>query len=278
MEAFSSFLLTAEKKRKVENARTLTEAGPPGTSYFFEMSSNPVTSVFLTSGPLKENSDSTHEVHMRLVHEPIGYPEQPKKGVETERKGYRMYMQKKVDAYKADNSVGLNIESFETYVSKFYNVTMAIDRAIFVDHGVKVYEDGDMDNDILSNVIILHPCDIMNIYVEAMSNNVPELYVTSETLPRMSANTRNVLVHSMFDDDQLTFFEQEIDFIYLCYCYYGNYSYLPIRTRVPIESEVFTESSFFTNFDHFVQHQIGKLRAVNQDNRDIWLRMKLRSI
>jgi hypothetical protein len=98
--------------------------------------------------------------------------------VNTERKGYEMYMRKKADAYRADNSVGFNVDNFETYVSKFYSVTTTIDRAIFVDHGVKVYKDGNMDNDTIGNVMILHPCDIMNIYIHSLSNNVPELYVT----------------------------------------------------------------------------------------------------
>jgi hypothetical protein len=198
--------------------------------------------------------------------------------VDTERKGFEMYMRKKADAYRADNSVGFNVDSFETYVSKFYSVTTTIDRAIFVDHGVKVYEDGNMENDTIGNVMILHPCDIMNVHIHYLNNDVPELYVNSETLPSIRPNMMNELVHSMFDEDQLRFFEEEIDFIYLCYCYYGNYSFLPIRTRVPIDSTVFRQSSFFTNDDHFVQHQIGKLKAVNQDNRDIWLRTKLRSI
>ena len=61
---------------------------------------------------------------------------------------------------------------------------------------------------------------------------------------------------------------KHVDFLYVCYAYYGNNSFVPIRTRVSITSTELKEASFFMNDNHFILHQIGKMKEFNQnDNR-----------
>ena len=74
------------------------------------------------------------------------------------------------------------------------------------------------------------------------------------------------------------FFKIHIDFFYLCYSYYGNNSFVPIRTRVLEDNLILKEGYFFTNNNHFVLHQIGKLKEFNQNDKNIEAKVKYRTV
>ena len=69
-----------------------------------------------------------------------------------------------------------------------------------------------------------------------------------------------------------------VDYLYMCYGYYGNTSFVPIRTNIDIKSDVFLESSVFTNSTHFTNHQEGKLMELNETEQKQVTKMVYRSI
>ena len=154
------------------------------------------------------------------------------------------------------------------FLEMFYKVCNIIDTSIKEWHGIKCYEDGDIKNENPTNYYILHVCDVMNIMVHINDTDQPKLVVESSLLKTISATIKISGFDIFYDTNTYhSFFKTHVDIFYLCYAYYGNYSFVPIRTLVSKEDSMFKQSSFFTNDDHFVKHQSGKLQEIKQNEK-----------
>jgi hypothetical protein len=265
-------------QRKLRTATTLSENGEEGDVHFVQVSHCPVTSLFLITGEARDNSN-LHHVTLRIVGQTAEYPPFPANMYSSQKKGYKYHLEKARELYEADNSLGFSPLDFQTYREMFMNICQHIDAALRANHGIKCYHDGNVNNDRFSNTFFMHVCDVLNILkCERNNSPVPTVYIQTPLLEHVSFEWRNILIHSMLTEYELEFLYKEIDYFYTCYCHFGNFSFLPIRTRVDQDCTVFVRSSFFTNNDHFIEHQRGKMKELNQNYTEIPTMIAYRSM
>jgi hypothetical protein len=123
---------------------------------------------------VNEDSDE-HEVHIEMVLQPTSFPEVSANMYAIEQEAYADYYRKKLAEYRANETNGLNIISFQLYQRRFQNVLETVDNALRAHHGVKCFEDGNTANESFGNIFYLHVCDVINIYVnrqQGMPTNV----------------------------------------------------------------------------------------------------------
>ena len=104
------------------------------------------------------------------------------------------------------------------------------------------------------------------------------MVVKTKLLKKISDNLINDFEEVHLQSENRVFLEQNIDYIYYCYAYLGNTSFLPIRTEISINSEVFIHSRFFMNNEHYVRHQKGKLHQINQNGCGMATKVYYRTI
>ena len=147
------------------------------------------------------------------------------------------------------------------YILLFEDTCVYIDTCISKNHGIRCYTDGDFSNKSNTNNWFVRVCDMFNILYEKRCGNILKVTVKSRLLDKLPS-TKNVndLESNLIPKKNKNFMMLHVDFLYICYAYFGNYSFTPIRTQVEKNSKVFHVSSFFTNDDHFMTHQKGKLQ------------------
>jgi hypothetical protein len=247
MDVLLSLPTDDQFRTKLNTACTLCENGAAGDLHFLQLSHCPVTSLYLVTGPLREDSNTLHQTNMRVVAQPDNFPEFPRTMYSSQQKGYKYHLEKCRDAYKQDNSVGFNPLDFQTYrETLFMNICRHIDAALCQHHGIKCYNDGNLSNNTFSNVFFMHVCNILNMLkCEKKGQAMPIIFVVTPTFEVALSKWKNVLVHSMLTVYELQFIMKEIDYFYTCYAYFGNFIMLPIRTQVIENCDVFVRSSFF---------------------------------
>jgi hypothetical protein len=270
--------LTQEQRRKLDLIVESAETSDEGTRHFFEYSSNPVVSVFIHTRGLVDNTSDKHHTHVEMVAQPDSFPETPANMYDTQREAYADYYRKKLAEYRTNEANGLNAISFKEYQRRFQNVLEVVDRALHAHHGVKCYEDGDSTNDSLGNVLYLHVCDIINIYVNRRRGVPTYVYIPTNSLDEINDDLIDVLTTDMLTGELRETFDYQCDVFYRCFCYYGNYSFLAIRTQVPMNSEQLPNSRFFTNNRHFMQHQFGKVDQLACVEPHLAARIQFRTI
>jgi hypothetical protein len=251
--------LTTEQRRKLEIITDSARNSDEGTRHFFELSSKPVTSVFIHTLGLADDDSGEHDLRVETVGQPDSYPEFPANMYATEQEAYADYYRKKLAEYREDETNGLNPISFQAYQRRFQRVLEIIDGAVRAHHGVKCFEDGDRTNLNYRNVFYLHVCDVINIYVNRRRGVPTHVYIRTNSLSEISSNLSDELTTELLTGEELETFDYQCDMFYRCFCYYGNYSFLAIRTQVPLNLEEMPLSRFFTNNEHFMQHQFGKV-------------------
>jgi hypothetical protein len=247
--------LTPEFKKKLEEIRTRCEKADTGTCNFLEVNANPVTSLYMISG--KTKPDGTKEVHMSFEQEPSGFPKMPDTNLGCDKEGYKMYLTKLKSDYDLGKSEKFSGMQFLEWKARLYEICDIIDAVIRNNHGIKCFEDGDCTNDNIKNVMFLHVCDVMNLHMNKKRNMETTLLIKNKLLKELKSSTVDILTSSVLDASYMKFFEENIDHLYTNYCYYGNSSFLPIRTHIAENDTVFNHSKFFMNNVHYAKHQIG---------------------
>jgi hypothetical protein len=250
--------------RILANAVRCAENAEEGTVTFAAMSSNPVRSMYLTTQEEKDDGSGLREYGMHIVGQPPNFPETPRTMVLMQREGYRRYLTR-VLVDQRQEGVHLVPLSIGEWRQTFMSVISVIDEAIRDSHAVMCFEDGDFENKSVTNIFYLHVCDIMNVYMNRLDEEVPVIYLPSPSLVELKLSTRNMLTDRLFNSRQLNFFTQEIDFLYNSYAYFANYSFVPIRTLVEHDDTVWKTAGFYTHDNHFREHQEGKLKVIARD-------------
>jgi hypothetical protein len=270
---------TNDWQRRLQNASSAAQTSKEGDVLFLQASKNPLVSCFIVVGKQKETNVLEKEVKLNFVSQHDGYPKNIESTTAAQRKGYSSF---KNALTLFDNREDLDIfksYSFDMYKHIFQETCQIIDTCIKKNHGIMCFKDGDIYNDSPSNGWFLHVCDIMNIYISQQSNQAVEMVVPSQLLPKIEPNeVKNDLIHKHLPSLNLLFLEAHEDFLYMCYGYYANHSFIPIRTSVNLNSHIFLESKFFTNDLHFVVHQDGKRKELNQNEKNVITRIMYRSV
>ena len=168
--------------------------------------------------------------------------------------------------------------SFREYNNKFNSTCDEINESIARYHGIKCFEDGDDTNLMTTNVIVLHVCDVINIIMSMKLNTLPDLYLKTGLFNHLYDELCHQLSFAFISPANMKFFLTHIDFFYMCYAYFRNTSFVPIRTTVLLDSPIFVESSYFTNNDHFKNYQFGKLQEFNEYHDKMITKIVYRSI
>jgi hypothetical protein len=241
--------------RLTENARIANQ----GDTHFVQVKFCPVVSLFLETGNMKEDPEEGREVHMRVVNQPDHYPDPINEIVGIHRHLYSLYMRKLHEVYKTDNTVGFNPIDFNQWKIKFRAITDIIDAAIYENHGIKCHEDGDCNNNHISNVIYIHVCDVLNLYITKLrSLERPNVVVVTQLLESFPENITDELTTKLLNAKKLRTLVNYIDLFYMFYAYYGNFSFIPIHDT--LNRDLFNEmpnSSMFMNDQHFEAVECG---------------------
>ena len=169
------------------------------------------------------------------------------------------------DKYLRDSKKkGVEI-TIDQYKRSLYSLFEDIDKSIAKYHGVRCFEDGCISNRTYPNVFYLHICDVLNIIQNRMKNRSTEMEVKSDMLVAVSSIMKNDFESTYLRSENNDFLLCHIDFVYYCYAYVGNKSFIPIRTKTYNNCDVFESSKFFMNNEHFVMHQYGKMQEINQN-------------
>ena len=255
---------------RLATIKLLASTSNEGDVFFYEVSSNPVVSLYVTTGKDKPGATNNKNIQLVYVNQPSTYPQLDLSVKTLDEVGFERF-----NALRIDDKTKLSLEEYKVM---FHSICHKINTAIRQYHGIKCYEDGDSSNATTTNVIILHICDVMNIMSSQLKKSIPEVIVTTKLLQSFDQRISNELEISFLSCENKKFFLSHIDFFYMCYGYLGNFSFVPIRSKVDIDSDLFKMLSFFTNDNHFIKHQKGKLLALNQHEEKIFTKMVYRSI
>jgi hypothetical protein len=147
----------ADRKQKLEIAQSCALHGERGHVFFFQFSQLTLVSMCLTSGKLKEGSTSEHEVHVHYIQEHTGYPDAPNLFEKVIDKGYVLYK-----TYM--ESIGKQVMTATSYSSRFKNIARLIEDSISANHGIVMYENGDIYNYHPSNKYYLHKIEFVILF------------------------------------------------------------------------------------------------------------------
>ena len=266
----TSIDLTDAMIATIDRIKKLAEDGDEGDISFVEISSFPLVSLSIRTGSRRSDTSQKKRLHFEYKMQPSSYPSYNIVHVGPEKIGY--------DKYKSLNKNLENNLSFKDYGHTFNSVCEDIDRSIRKYHGIKCYEDGNVTNGTTTNVVILHVCDVMNIIISQQSGRVPPVFLKTGLFKELKTSATYEFLDTYFTIKNREFLLEHVDFFYLCYGYFGNHSFVPIRTLVFEDSNVFKDSKFLTNDNTFVNHQMGKLKSFNQNNDKVISKMVYRSI
>lgn len=265
-----SILQSNDWNCRLNDVKRLACKAEQGSTFFLEVSSSPIVSLFIVTGDFSDKSKKERSTHLHFAPQTDEYPKMLASQKEVENMGYRKYMHNR----KQDDKI-LNIEQ---YKAKLYSVFEGIDNAIRTNHGIKCYADGDRTNLDGMNVFFLHICDVLNLMVMKKKEYIAEVVIKSNMLKDLPVNITNDFETHFLKHSNEAFLYSEVDFIYYCYAYLGNTSFIPIRTKIDINDDIFINSRFFMNNDHFLKHQYGKLQEINQNGCGFISKLAYRSI
>ena len=256
--------------RKLDCIKMVAETAEKGTIFFLEVSSQPLISLVLVTSDNRTDTIHKKSVHLEYKPEPSTYPSISTTQSNPYITGYNKYK-------LLEGAVAPQMD-LDSYISNFESVCCHINSMIMKNHGVVCYQDGNKLNKNTNNVFYIHICDAMNLIVRNLEGEVPDLVVKTNLLKELPQGVVNDFEDSFVEKCQKDFFLKHVDYFYTTYAYFGNYSFIPIRSLVTSNSSVFKKSSFFTNDEHFIDHQKGKLMEFNRINQRTLSRMLYRSI
>ena len=268
---FDSYRLSNEWQRRFDIIKDRAEHADKGDTFFMQVSSHPIVSLFLVTGDIIDPNSRKKNIHLHLSHQDETYPKVLTSQKQMDTMGWNKY-----------NAL-CGIEESNQHERKIYDIKMkivcsGIDESIKCNHGVKCFEDGNVDNLEATNIFYLHICDILNLMVNKQDDTSNEIVVETKLLKSIPDGLVNDFEVRFLNRNYRDFLLKHIDFIYYCYAYVGNHSFIPIRLKVNKDSTIFKDSSFFMNNEHFLKHQFGKLQEINQNGCGIVSQIAYRSI
>jgi hypothetical protein len=273
-----NFNWSPEWQAKLTRITELAENAREGDEFFLEMSrSNPMCSMYLRTGGVSLDNPNKKNVHLLVEQEPVTYPYWPSTREVAKDNAYVEYLGRFKKEFGNTNSSRVPM-SKSTFKDKYTEITKVVDSEIKESHGIMCYHDGNVNNTTIHNCYILHICDVLNIHIRKKKGLKTRVLIRSYILNQIGPDTTSKLIEETLTSDQLAFLEENIDYFYRQYCYYGNYSYVPVRTYVERDCSVFKLSKFFMNDTFYTKHQKGKLKEFNQMNGSLERRILYRSL
>jgi hypothetical protein len=255
-------------RSKLKKVQHLADYGEEGDVHFLQIHAVPLSSMILTTGaPIASGDGRKKQVHLRMLGPPPDLPKVPNGVDEIIQDGYKKHIERTISLLGTDGRRGSRVTPFHKWKTLFLSVTNVIDAMIYAHHGIKCHMDGNINNNMLINILYLHICDVLNIIACRHTNKpMPQVCIRTTMLQSIPETILETLTTSTSNltKESFDFMVEEIDFVYLVYAYYGNGSFLSLRTMVPVDSSVFRHSSVLMNNEYFFSHQEGKLQELNR--------------
>jgi hypothetical protein len=194
----TSNAFVVDRERRMEIAKTFAQKGREGDVFFHRVSSNPLISAYLTTGPLVHGSSNLHEIRLTMVCEHPGYPLHINSFSDIIKKGYGMFCGKYDQSNATVEGVGRTSYTLTEY-------TKIIDDTINVYHGVQCFADGDLENKNDHNTYFMHICDIFNIMVHEAGGKQVGLLITTSSLPTITSTMKHIFFERIINSYQFFF-------------------------------------------------------------------------
>jgi hypothetical protein len=185
--------LSPEKWRQLELLKVAAASSQKGSTHFFEIDSCPVCSVLLVTGDKKNNGTNEMDIHLRFINQPDHYPKVMKNRWEVQKAAYNDYVSKKLHQLAADQSKGILIKKYVDYARDYQSEIQIFDKVVKENHGVRCFENSDLNNDTYGNVIFLHICDVINIYANKLKGVKTDLFLKLELLSELQEDMSDLL-------------------------------------------------------------------------------------
>jgi hypothetical protein len=259
-----------EFQANLEKTKAVAIKGGVGYPHFMQVCRYPVGSLYVTKVSEGEiDGVVSTGISMHVEGQGENYPKRPGGQDEIRKEGYRWYISDRVDKHlRVDDRcarLGGPAMTYKEYYRRHSELCLIIDDEIRQYHGIMCYEDGNRHNLDYRNVFFMHVCDIINIFVTDMMHMDPvEFEIPTNLLHEVPKKFKNKLTDNRLTEDQRLFLLHHCESFYTIYGYYGNYSFMGIRTKVNEFNEKLRRSSFFMNDEFFVKHQKGKITEHNR--------------
>lgn len=266
-------------RSKLDTVQKLASQGDEGDLFFLQVTSYPITRMYLRTGKVFEFDNTKREVHMSMQYQPDYYTPKPRGMEAIIEEGYKRQVERCVQLHQADSTkIGKTVIPLKKWNELYMRVCNKIGDAIRIKHGIKCYEDGDLENENAGNIIYMHPCDVINIALRKhLGMTKPRVVIRTSLMEEIENKMVDIVTSKMLDEEEKAFLYTEHDAIYLMFCYYGNTSQLPIRLQVEENGTLFPNSKFFMNDEHFFTQQLGKLQELNRTETHIICSITYRS-
>jgi hypothetical protein len=254
----------------LEKTKAVAMGGGVGYPHFMQVSRYPMGSLYVTKVSDEEkNGVRETAVSMHVEGQGDNYPKIPGDQDAIRREGYRWYITDRVDKHlrvdDKEGRLGGPAMTYDEYERRHSELTLIIDDEIKKYHGIMCFQDGNRRNLDYRNVFFMHVCDIINIFVTDMMHMDPvEFEIPTNLLYEVPRKFRNSLTDGRLTESQRLFLLHHCESFYMIYGYYGNFSFMGIRTSINEYNSKLRRAAFFMNDDFFVKHQKGKITEHNR--------------
>ena len=173
--------------------------------------------------------------------------------------GYRWYVQRRLNSRRV-------LEKSE-WVRKCDAAVQKIDQAVYTDHGILCFRDGNVSNTRLENIVVLHVVDVLmfEFHREATDgDSEADVRIQSTSFDEVPQEMRS----SFFDDPDnhsaISFIRKNKDIFFMIFTHWGNFSYVPIRFEVsPFISDIPNAKAVMRN-QFWLDVQDGKMQQIRR--------------
>jgi hypothetical protein len=163
----------AHWRSKLKKVTDLAEYGKEGDVYFLQIHTVPLSSMTLTTGaPIRNGDGKKKQVHMHMKGPPPELPKIPNGVQAIVQDGYKRHIARTVQYCRVHGERATKVVPFAEWKRLFLSVTEVIDTMIYAHHGIKCHMDGNINNEMLINILYLHVCNVLNI-ISCKNNNIP---------------------------------------------------------------------------------------------------------
>lgn len=218
---------------------------PHGIGHYLQLRPCPLTSV-----EVKVNEENEVSM-MRFIgmNDSVDYPKDKYKTIPI---GYDWYQENIVSNLNIVKDKSFTMREWR---SAFLSFVTKIDDAIRQHHGIVCYRSGVDTNQGISNYMVLHFVDVMNIYVRKKwkINEECNIKITSDTFNSIPENIVDTFTPTL-TKKETKFLDENLDILCYLYGYWHNYSNKPIRTQLVNHPSVH-RMFHLSEWDKFEYHQ-----------------------
>lgn len=235
-----------------------------GTQLFMLAAYYPILICIITVGDWRINNnremtrdfscDFKGESHLPLCPGPLAR--------DAHKEGYKWYCHRE----RALERGGVLL-TYTDWLEDMDTVQTKIDNLIAQDHGVKVYRDGNLENNTIGNVVVLHVSDILMMFFhreETQDEHEPKVALQSASFSAIPSTYVDSLMTNVLSVADINFIRNNLDIFFVIYTLWGNFSFLPIRIEPSDFVKGIPMGETILKDEFFVGMQRGKFQELKR--------------